>query len=254
MGKVVAVANQKGGVGKTTTSVNLAASLMAIGYRVLLVDLDAQGNATMGCGVDKHEVQYSAYEILTGKTFIGEALVNVDPEGLDLLPGNSDLTAAQVELMERIGRERVLTEALSVCRDEYHFVIIDCPPALNILTLNALVAADSVLIPMQCEYYALEGLSDLMDTLRNVQEMVNPDLHIEGLLRTMYDSRSRLTAEVSAQLLEHFGEHVLDTIVPRNVRLAEAPSHGLSIVKYDKGSKGALAYMALAEEIVRRNQ
>ena len=254
MGKVVAVANQKGGVGKTTTSVNLAASLMAIGYRVVLVDLDAQGNATMGCGVDKHEVQYSAYEILTGKTFIGEALVNVDPEGLDLLPGNSDLTAAQVELMERIGRERVLTEALSVCRDEYHFVIIDCPPALNILTLNALVAADSVLIPMQCEYYALEGLSDLMDTLRNVQEMVNPDLHIEGLLRTMYDSRSRLTAEVSAQLLEHFGEHVLDTIVPRNVRLAEAPSHGLSIVKYDKGSKGALAYMALAEEIVRRNQ
>ena len=252
MGKVVAVANQKGGVGKTTTSVNLAASLMAIGYRVLLVDLDAQGNATMGCGVDKHEVQYSAYEILTGKTFIGEALVNVDPEGLDLLPGNSDLTAAQVELMERIGRERVLTEALSVCRDEYHFVIIDCPPALNILTLNALVAAAvGVAIPMTLQKL---GRADLMDTLRNVQEMVNPDLHIEGLLRTMYDSRSRLTAEVSAQLLEHFGEHVLDTIVPRNVRLAEAPSHGLSIVKYDKGSKGALAYMALAEEIVRRNQ
>lgn len=253
MGKVVAVANQKGGVGKTTTSVNLAAALVGMGYRVLLVDLDAQGNATMGCGVDKHQVQRSAYEVLTGKACIGETLVNVDPEGLDLLPGNADLTAVQVELMDRIGRERVLSEALADCRDEYHFLIIDCPPALNILTLNALVAADSVLIPMQCEYYALEGLSDLMDTLRNVQDMVNPELHIEGLVRTMYDTRSRLTAEVSAQLLEHFRGLVLDTIVPRNVRLAEAPSHGMSIVKYDKSSKGGQAYQALAEEIVRRN-
>ena len=254
MGKIVAVANQKGGVGKTTTSVNLAASLVTIGYRVLLVDLDAQGNATMGCGVDKHQVSRSAYDILTGKASLEEALVNVDPEGLDLLPGNADLTAAQVELMERIGREQVLAQALESARDEYHFVIIDCPPALNILTLNALVAADSVLIPMQCEYYALEGLSDLMDTLRNVQEMVNHDLHIEGLLRTMYDARSRLTTEVSAQLIEHFKEHVLETIVPRNVRLAEAPSHGLAITKYDKGSKGAQAYLALAEEIIQRNQ
>jgi chromosome partitioning protein len=254
MAKIIAVANQKGGVGKTTTSVNLAASLVSIGYRVLLVDLDAQGNATMGCGVDKHQVQSSAYEILTGKAFIQDALLAVDQDGLDLLPGNSDLTAVQVELMDRIGRERVLSESLAVCREDYHFIIIDCPPALNILTLNALVSADSVLIPMQCEYYALEGLSDLMDTLQNVQEMVNPGLHIEGLLRTMYDSRSRLTSEVSAQLLEHFREHVLDTIVPRNVRLAEAPSHGQSIVKYDKGSKGAQAYLALAEEIIRRNQ
>lgn len=254
MGKIIAVANQKGGVGKTTTSVNLSASLVSLGYRVLLVDLDAQGNATMGCGVDKHQLETSAYDILTGKAFISDAVVNVDPDGLDLLPGNSDLTAVQVELVDRIGRERVLAEALASCRDEYHFVIIDCPPALNILTLNALVSADSVLIPMQCEYYALEGLSDLVDTLQNVQGMVNPDLHIEGILRTMHDTRSRLGADVSAQLLEHFGNEVLETIVPRNIRLAEAPSHGQSIGKYDKGSKGAMAYLALAEEIIRRNQ
>lgn len=254
MGKIIAVANQKGGVGKTTTSVNLSASLVTMGYRVLLVDLDAQGNATMGCGVDKHHVVSSAYDILTGRAFIGDAIVNVDPDGLDLLPGNSDLTAVQVELVDRIGRERVLAEVLASCRDEYHFVVIDCPPALNILTLNALIAADSVLIPMQCEYYALEGLSDLVGTLQNVQEMLNPDLHIEGILRTMHDTRSRLGADVSAQLLEHFGRDVLETIVPRNIRLAEAPSHGQSIVKYDKGSKGAIAYLALAEEIIRRNQ
>ncbi|TSA03800.1 MAG: ParA family protein [Methylococcus sp.] len=254
MGKIVAVANQKGGVGKTTTSVNLSAALVSLGYRVLLVDLDAQGNATMGCGVNKHQLGDSAYEVLTGKAFVGDVIVNVDPEGFDLLPGNSDLTAVQVELMSRIGRERVLSEALAVCRDDYHFVVIDCPPALNILTLNALVAADSILIPMQCEYYALEGLSDLLGTMENVRDMINPDLHVEGLLRTMHDTRSRLAAEVSSQLLQHFGGQVFDTIVPRNVRLAEAPSHGLSILQYDRGSKGAQAYLALAEEIIRRNQ
>jgi chromosome partitioning protein len=178
----------------------------------------------------------------------------VDPEGLDLLPGNADLTAVQVELIDRIGRERVLAEALATCREDYHFILIDCPPALNILTLNALVAAESVLIPMQCEYYALEGLSDLMGTLENVQQMLNPELQIEGLVRTMHDARSRLASDVSAQLLEHFGDQVLTTMIPRNVRLAEAPSHGLSIVKYDRGSKGAQAYIALAEEIVSRNQ
>lgn len=254
MSKVIAVANQKGGVGKTTTTVNLAASLVALGYRVLLIDLDAQGNATMGCGVDKHLVADSAYEVLTGKSFLGDAIVNVDPDGLDLLPGNADLTAVQVELIDRIGRERVLAEALVSCRDDYHFIVIDCPPALNILTLNALVAADSVLIPMQCEYYALEGLSDLMGTLENVQQMLNPELQIEGLVRTMHDARSRLASDVTAQLVQHFGDQLLETVIPRNVRLAEAPSHGVSIVRYDRGSKGAQAYMALAEEIVSRNQ
>ena len=253
MGKIISVANQKGGVGKTTTSVNLAASLVQMGYRVLLVDLDAQGNATMGCGVEKQEVEHSAYEVLTGRSFVGDAIVNVDPDGLDLLPGNSDLTAAQVELLDRIGRERVLAEALASLVDDYHFVIVDCPPALNILTLNALVASDSVLIPMQCEYYALEGLTDLLGTLENVREMLNPGLEVEGLVRTMFDSRSRLASEVSAQLVAHFGAKVFETIIPRNVRLAEAPSHGVSIVRYDRGSKGAQAYIALAAELAHRN-
>lgn len=254
MGKIIAVANQKGGVGKTTTTVNLAASLMSAGYQVLLVDLDPQANATMGCGVDKHTLSSSVYEVLIGRAFVGDAIIQADPQGLDVLPGNSDLSAAQVELLDRIGRERVLSEILATVSDNYHFILIDCPPALNILTLNALVSADSVLIPMQCEYYALEGLSDLMETLHNVQEMVNPNLQIEGVLRTMFDNRSRLATEVSAQILSHFGGQVLDTVIPRNVRLAEAPSHGLSIVKYDRGSKGAQAYMSLADEIIRRNQ
>jgi len=254
MGKIIAVANQKGGVGKTTTSINLAASLGAIKHRVLLVDLDPQGNTTMGCGIDKKDLKISSYDVLTRQATAREAIKPLAEIGFDLLPGNADLTAVQVELMQQPGKERALAEALKSCRDDYQFILIDCPPSLNVLTLNALVAADSVLIPMQCEYYALEGLSDLMDTLGNIRDSVNPDLRIEGLLRTMYDARSRLANDVSAQLIAHFSDKVFRTIIPRNIRLAEAPSHGLPVMKYDKSSRGAVAYLALAGEIVRRNQ
>lgn len=254
MAKIIAVANQKGGVGKTTTSVNLAASLASTQRRVLLVDIDPQGNATMGCGVDKKTAHLTTYDVLLGLASARQAIVELTTLGLHLLPGNADLTAAQVELLQKTDRERVLAQALRDCRERYDYIIIDCPPSLNIVTVNALVAADSVLIPMQCEYYALEGLSDLMDTLRNIRDTVNPRLGIEGLLRTMFDTRSRLAGEVSGQLQQHFGDKVLRTIVPRNIRLAEAPSHGLPVLHYDKSSRGALAYLALAGEIVRRNE
>lgn len=253
MSRIIAVTNQKGGVGKTTTSVNLAASLTETGRRVLLVDLDAQGNATMGSGINKHEVARTGYDVLMGHAAIQDVIVNAPDAGYDLLPGNADLTAAEVELMDKGDRERRLRSALTYVQPDYDLVFIDCPPSLNMLTINALAAAHGVFIPIQCEYYALEGLSALLDTIEQVRATVNPELEIEGLLRTMYDARNNLANDVSAQLQEHFGDRLYRTIVPRNVRLAEAPSHGLPVLRYDRGSRGAAAYLALAGEYLRRH-
>jgi len=253
MGRIIAVANQKGGVGKTTTAVNLAASLASTHRRVLLVDLDPQGNATMGSGLEKRDLARSAYHVLMGECDARAATVSLDQVQYALIPGNGDLTAAEVKLMEKIAREQRLKKALDSVRDDYDYILVDCPPALNILTLNALVAADGVLIPMQCEYYALEGLTALLNTIQDVRDTVNPGLHVDGLLRTMYDGRNNLGADVSEQLTQHFGEQVYRTIIPRNVRLAEAPSYGRPVMYYDRTSRGALAYLALAGELLRRD-
>lgn len=251
MAKVIAIANQKGGVGKTTTAINLAASLAANRQQILLIDLDPQGNATMGSGVDKNQLVHTTNDVLLRDCLAEQACLSTSC-GFDLIPGNSDLTVAEVSLMEQNHRETFLYKALQPIQNNYDFIIIDCPPALNTLTINAFVAADSVLIPMQCEYYALEGLAALLSTIEQVKSSVNPRLTIEGVLRTMYDARNRLCADVSKQLLEHFPTKVYRTVIPRNVRLAEAPSHGLSALQYDKTSQGAAAYMVLASEVISK--
>ena len=252
MTRIIAVANQKGGVGKTTTSVNLSASLALSGSQTLLIDLDPQGNATMGCGVDKRGLDASVYDWLMGHASL-EDIVQPCATGFQLAPSNADLTAAEVELLQSEDRNYRLAARLKQLAVRFDYLMIDCPPSLNVLTLNALMAADGVLIPMQCEYYALEGLTALLETLDGVRERGNPGLQIEGILRTMYDPRNGLTRDVSRQLIEYFGERVFRTVIPRNVRLAEAPSHGLPAILYDRQSRGAVAYMALAGELTRKH-
>lgn len=254
MARILTITNQKGGVGKTTTCVNLAASLAATKKRVLMVDLDPQGNATMGSGVDKHQLEHSVYELLTGQTDVQSAITRDLPAGYDLVGANGDLTAAEVELLQLPRREFRLKMALADVRDDYDFVLIDNPPSLNLLTVNALSASGGVIIPMQCEYYALEGISALIGTIDKINKRLNPELKIEGILRTMFDPRMSLTKDVSAHLIDYFGDQVYRTVIPRNVRLAEAPSHGMPALMYDKNSRGAMAYLSLAGELIRRTE
>jgi len=254
VGKIIAVTNQKGGVGKTTSSINIAASLAATKRSVLLIDLDPQGNATSGCGIDKDDIEHHILDVLLGEKQAKDCLINAEQSGFYILPTNSDLAAAEAHLLSEENKESRLKEALAELKDEFDYIFIDCPPSLSILTVNALVAANSVMIPMQCEFYALEGLKALLTTIEQITEYVNPDLHIEGLLRTMYDPRNRLAVEVSNQLHEHFGDKVYRTAIPRNVRLAEAPSYGMPALMYDRLSRGAKAYLGLAGEMIRREE
>jgi chromosome partitioning protein len=250
--KILTITNQKGGVGKTTTCVNLAASLAAMKKRVLMVDLDPQGNATMGSGVDKHELEHSSYEVLTGQCDVRAAILKKLPVKYDVIGANGDLTAAEVELLQMPRREFRMKMALLEIADEYDFILMDNPPSLNLLTVNALAASSGVMIPMQCEYYALEGISALVGTIDKINKRLNPALKIEGILRTMFDPRMSLTKDVSTHLVEYFGDKVYRTVIPRNVRLAEAPSHGLPALLYDKNSRGSVAYLALAGELIRK--
>lgn len=252
--KILAITNQKGGVGKTTTCVNLAASLSHRGKRVLLVDLDPQGNASTGSGIDKAHLKSSIYHVLINDKTLQDVIVRSEQGGFDVAPSNRELAGAEVELVNEMARETRLKQAIAQLGNAYDYVLLDCPPALNLVTVNALTAAHSVMIPMQCEYYALEGLSDLVNTIKKVRAHLNPVLEIEGLLRTMFDNRNMLASQVSSQLVSHFGKKVYQTVIPRNIRLAEAPSYGMPVLMYDKTSKGALAYLALANEIIHTKQ
>lgn len=251
MGKIIAVANQKGGVGKTTTSVNVTCALQREGKKVLLVDADPQGNATSAMGVDKNRAKSGTYDVLIGKSSVETCAVKTKYG--DLLPSNKALSGALIELVDMPEREYILKKALKAVAERYDYIVIDCPPSLELLTLNGLVAADTVLVPVQCEYFALEGLSDLMNTVRLIKRKLNPELNIEGVVLTMFDGRTNLSLQVAAEVKKYFREKVMRTVIPRNVRLSEAPSHGKPVMAYDPGSKGALAYTNLAREILERN-
>ncbi len=254
MGRIIVVANQKGGVGKTTTAVNLSASLAKLGKKVLVVDMDPQGNSTSGLGIDKNEIENSIYAVLIGECGIQEAILDTDYDNLSIVPSNIDLSGAEIELMQIEEKEFILDAQLSDLRDAYDFIIIDCPPSLNILTVNSMCAADTVLVPLQCDYYALEGLSQLMQTIALIQERLNPDLDLEGVVFTMYDARTNLSAQVVENVKSNFDGHIYDSIIPRNVRLAEAPSYGMPITDYDPRSAGAESYLRLAQEVIERGE